>query len=66
MEKTDKLYHELVEGFILREYYMMFPEMQIMGDIKEQAVKKYQTDPYFHSRIQSVVGNIMAIVKKYL
>ena len=66
MEKLDKIYHELTEGFILREYYTMFPEMQVMGDIKERAIKKYQTDPYFHARVATVVSGTMSIIGKYL
>ena len=65
MEKKDEICQELTKGFILREYYMMFPEMQIMGDIEEKAIEKYQMDPYFHARVDTVVNSIMSIVGKY-
>ena len=65
MEKRNEICQELTKGFILREYYTMFPEMQIMGDIEKRAIKKYQIDPYFHTRVDTVVNSIKLIIEKY-
>ena len=62
---NEEMRYKLTIGFILREYYTMFPEMQIMGNIKSKAIEKYRTDPYFHARVETVVCSVMSIVEEY-
>jgi hypothetical protein len=61
-----EMHSKLTIGFILREYYILFPEMQIIGNIEKKAIDKYKIDPYFHARVDSVVCSVMSIIEECL
>ena len=58
----EKLYEALVEGFIHREYQVMYP--QLTADYFKRAVVHYQSNPVFHARVQSVVSSVMVLIDK--
>ena len=51
-----KLEKELTKGFMLREYYILFPEMQIMAGIEEDAIIKY-------IETKTEISNILDLIK---
>ena len=62
----DEMCNRLTIGFILREYYILFPEMQIIGNVEKKAIDKYKIDSYFHTRVDSVVRSVMSIIEECL
>lgn len=62
----DKLYDELTDGIIIREYQVSFPSMAITGfeREKQKAINMYKMDPMFHTRVASLVSGIISLVQK--
>lgn len=61
-----KISDELMDGFILHEYRMINPDLDLSPDLKEKAIFKYQHDGIFHNRVNSIVVAIMTIVSKHI
>ena len=56
--------NDLQEGFIFREYQLEYP--QLTADYMEKAAEKYQSDHYFHRRVDSLVAGVMTVLQKHI
>lgn len=59
------LYNDLLEFHVLREYKAIIPQETLI-ECKDKAWELYRSDPVFYCQVRQVVGEVSAIVSKYL
>ncbi len=59
----EKLVNELLDGLVIREHQLHYPEMSV--DMYDKAEIRFKTDPMFRSKVEQLVAGIMNLVDKY-